>query len=172
MNKAFPAALALLLCCACSGRGPQNEEAIAPIQKITGLNMIETQDGKAAWRLMSPNAKVFEKTGKALLVDPEMEFMEKNEVVSRITAENGELLLETKDMVLTDNVVAHSLKDKTTLETTLLRYSSARKKIFTEREVIITKDGGRMTGDNFEANPDLSEISLKNHRTLLPEKAP
>lgn len=172
MNKAFPALAALLLCCACSGRGPQNDETVSPVQKIVGLNMIETQDGKASWRLVSPNAKVFEKTGKALLAHPQMEFLEKDEIVSRITAENGELLLETKDMVLSDNVVAHSLRDKTTLETTLLRYSSSRKKIFTEREVIITKDGGRMTGDNFEANPDLSEISLKNHHTLLPEKAP
>ena len=172
MNKPFLAVAALLLCCACTGRKPQNDEAVSPIQKITGLNMVQTQNGAQEWRLTSPNARVFEKTGKATLLDPKMEFMENNAVVSQITAKNGELQLETKDMVLTKDVVAHSLKDQTTLETTLLRYSSSRKKIYTEMEVVITKDGGRMTGDNFEANPDLSEISLKNHRTLLPEKAP
>ncbi len=170
MNKLFFAAVYALLACGCSGHGSKEEEPVLPVQKIVGLDMLQTQNGDPTWRLRSPNAHVFEKTGEAELETPHMEFLEKNTTVSRITAKHGDLILETKDMVLTDNVVAHSLKDQTTLETTLLRYSSARKKIHTEREVVITKDGGRMRGTNFEANPDLSEISLKNHQTLLPEK--
>ncbi|NLO90721.1 MAG: LPS export ABC transporter periplasmic protein LptC [Elusimicrobia bacterium] len=172
MNKLLPAAVCLLALCACSHQGSDQNEAAFPVQKVSGLDMSEIHNSSTTWRLKTPSAQILEKSGKAMLASPEIEFMEKNEVVSRITASRSELMLDTKDMVMEDNVVARSLRDKTTLETSLLRYSPSRKKIYTEKEVLITQNGTRMKGHNFEANPDLSEISLENQVALLAEDKP
>lgn len=172
MNKTLPALCCLLALCACSRHASDENEAAFPVQKVTELDMSEIHSSSTTWRLKTPTAKIFEKSGKAMLTSPVIEFMENNKVVSRITSERSELQLETKDMVMEKNVVARSLKDQTTLETSLLRYSPSKKKIYTEKEVLITKDGTRMKGHNFEANPDLSEISIENQVTLLAEDKP
>ena len=78
--------------------------------------------------------------------------------------------MESGDFTLTKSVKAQSLKEKITLTGEKLIYASKRKRIWTDEPVEINQRGATVKGQGLEASPDLSEITINQQSTKIPEK--
>ncbi len=70
--------------------------------------------------------------------------------------------------VVRGNVVIVNLEDKRRLQTEELFWNPKTKKIFTDKNVIIDKDGRRLMGKGLEAEEDFSTYQIKNLTGILP----
>jgi LPS export ABC transporter protein LptC len=137
---------------------------------ISGITIAESESNQYQWDLKSKKAKLNEKKGSMIFVKPNLKFYKDNKVVSTITAEKGELNLNTRDTVLTNNVIVNSKTEGSLLKTKKLLFSAAKKKIWTEEKVTVYRQNTIVTGKGLTANPDLSEIEIRNQETQLKTK--
>ncbi len=138
---------------------------------ISGIKIAESESNQYQWDLNSKKAKLNEKMGTMTFVKPNLKFYKDNKVVSTIMAEKGELNLNTRDTVLTDNVIVNSKVEDSVLKTEKLLFSAAKKKIWTEEKVSVYRQNTIVTGRGLTANPDLSEIEIRNQETQLAVKS-
>ncbi len=161
-------AVALLPAAACGPKraAPAEERT----QTLEGLVLRQSESGRPSWTLKARLAVLREDEKKALLTEPSMEFLRGGKVVSRVTALEGEVGTETRDVRLSRSVALDSLDDKSRLTTDELTYSSERKKFRTDRDVLVMRPEGTLRGRGLEATPDLSEIRVFNQRTDIKER--
>jgi LPS export ABC transporter protein LptC len=167
-----PLALALPALLALGGCHHHHEQASEqPTQTLEGVEMSQSTLGKPAWSLKAAAATLENGDAVALLEKPEVRFFKDKKQVSTVSADSGVIETDTHDVTLSTNVVVHSVEDRTTLKTSQLVYSSAKKKFLTDREVEVNRPGGSLHGKGLEASPDLTDIRIFNQRTVL-EKVP
>jgi len=166
--SALLAALGLL--CACSGQ--KKEAAGEPVQTMHDLSLSRSDQGRPDWDLFSTTAHLFETQQKAFLDLPKMSFYQEGKVATNVTAENGLVHTDTQDVTFSTNVVVHSLDDGSTLYTSVLNYSSSRKKFFTDAPVVVVRRDGTVHGVGMEANGDMSEIRIFHQRAETERAAP
>lgn len=148
---ALAAALAFL--CACSGQ--KKEPSGEPVQIMHDLSLSRSDEGRQDWDLFSQTAHLFETQQRAFLDLPKMSFYQEGKVTTNVTALNGLVHTDTQDVTFSTNVVVHSLDDGSTLYTSILNYSSSRKKFFTEAPVVVVRSDGVVHGVGMEANGNL-----------------
>ncbi|MCK4935605.1 MAG: LPS export ABC transporter periplasmic protein LptC [Elusimicrobiales bacterium] len=137
---------------------------------ISGIKIAESESNQYQWDLNSKKAGLNEKKGTMTFVNPDLKFYKENKVASIITADKGELNLNTRDTVLTNNVIVNSKNEDSVLKTKKLLFSAAKKKIWTEEKVTVYRQNTIVTGVGLTANPDLSEIEIRNQETQLKTK--
>ena len=134
---------------------------------ISEIKIAESDSNQYQWDLNSEKAKLNEKKGTMTFFKPNLKFYKDNKIVSVITANKGELNLNTRDTELTDNVIVNSKNEDSLLKTKKLLFSAAKKKIWTDDKVTIYRQNTIVTGVGLIANPDLSEIEIRNQETQL-----
>lgn len=139
-------------------------------QTLEGLELRQSQSGRPSWTLKARLAVLREDEKKALLSEPSMEFLRGGKIVSRVTALEGEVGTETRDVRLSRSVVLDSLDDKSRLTTDELTYSSKSERFRTDHDVLVRRPEGTIRGRGLEATPDLSEIRIFNQRTDIKER--
>ncbi|MCK5583612.1 MAG: LPS export ABC transporter periplasmic protein LptC [Elusimicrobiales bacterium] len=137
---------------------------------ISGIKIAESESNQYQWDLNSKKARLNEKKGTMTFLKPNLRFYKDNKIASTIMADKGELNLNTRDTVLTDNVVVNSKNEDSLLKTKKLLFSAAKKKIWTQEKVTIYRENAIVTGVGLTANPDLSEIEIRNQETQLAVK--
>lgn len=125
-----------------------------------GLALRTSEAGRPLWELRAQEARILEDSHRASLVRPHMDFYKDRRRVSWMTAETGEVQTEIQDVRLSGSVVVVSTKDRSTLRTETLEYSSKRGKLHTQALVNLERPDARVKGVGMEASPDLSEVRI------------
>ena len=162
--RALVAPLAAALC-ACSA--PKAPDAAPGTSLIENFSMAGVNATPSRWRLKALTARMEEKRGLMFFTAPDVKFYDGNALSSEITSLNGKLLMREKDAELTGSVHVDSRKDGMTMDTTVLYFSTARNKIWTKEPVLIHRGRTIITGRDFTANPDLSEIEIRHQETHI-----
>ena len=158
--------LALTAACGTKRAAPAEERS----QSIEGLELRQSDAGRPAWSLKARLAVLREEQKKAVLTEPVMSFLRGGKVVSRVTALEGEVATDSRDVRLSRSVTLDSLDDHSRLTTEELVFDSKRQRFTTDREVLVKRPEGVLRGQGLEATPDLSEIRVFNQRTDIKER--
>ncbi|MBI3553281.1 MAG: LPS export ABC transporter periplasmic protein LptC [Elusimicrobia bacterium] len=164
--------LALFLAALAACRNAAAPEAQEPHQNLDAFTLEQSELGSPAWALKAETAVLKEEKRQALLTRPHMEFFKKSRVVTRLSADGGEINIDTADLHLSGSVVVTSVEDNSVVKTQALDYSSQKKKFFTDTEVVVTRPGGMLRGRGLEANPDLSEIRIFHQTSVVDGQPP
>ena len=156
--------LTILLSACEMSKLPVREVSDIPDQAIEKFTITETQGGKPHWIVVAPTAKVYEDQKKALLTTPVLKFFENGKYISTITAEKGSVDLGTYDMVGEGKCHVSTEKGEE-LDTSNLKYLSQAQKIVTDDYLTLVKKGSIVHGKGMEANPDLSDITIRHQTT-------
>ncbi len=149
----------------------ENENAVGKIPTKKGkLYIVEISENSGntyKWKAMANAAILNESTGIMDFFSPRIEFYENGRPVSRVTAKNAKIDLNTRDTVMNGNVVVNSKKEGALLKTEKLSYLSESNKIHTTERVTIYRKDAVIKGDELTANPDLSNVEIKNQETQI-----
>ena len=131
-------------------------------QEIKEIHIQEDAKGGAyRWSLDAERAESFPGTGKTLLRKV-MIGVEESGRKWKVTSDDGDLTQETRDVELRCRVVLVS-SEGLRVETTVLRWSNAEGRVWTDQPVTIYKGGGVVKGTGLEARPN-EEITLVRGR--------
>ncbi|MBU2529814.1 MAG: LPS export ABC transporter periplasmic protein LptC [Elusimicrobia bacterium] len=89
---------------------------------ISGIKIAESDSNQYQWDLNSAQAGLNEKKGIMTFINPDLKFYKDNKVTSTITANKGELNLNTRDTELTNNVIVNSKNENSVLKTKKLLF--------------------------------------------------
>jgi len=157
MKRVFLLTLIFLLSC----KSDEKEKVYPPRgeQEIERFQIIETRWGKKSFVL---SAELLEERGDTTLVFQfTVDFYdEKGEIVSTLVADSGVILKKTGDMIALGNVEVKT-KEGAVLNTVELHWIEDRKKIVTEKEVVIKKEGKLLKGKGLISDPGLKHIEIK-----------
>jgi len=109
---------------------------------------IREESGKLRWHLTAKQAMVFEREGRTSLREVVVEVQEP-ERSWVIRGAEGDLFHSRNDLEIRGNVVLIS-SDGLRLDTTVLRWSNADKRVWTDAPVRITHPSGVITGSGLD----------------------
>src|SRR5262245_12588018 len=109
---------------------------------------IREQSGKVRWHLTAKQALVFDSAGRTNLRGVSVEVQEPERSWT-ILGDEGDILHERNDLEIRRNVVLES-SDGLRLETDVLRWSNADRRVWTDGPVKITHSHGVITGSGLD----------------------
>lgn len=122
---------------------------------------IEEQSGGVRWRLNAEQALVFEQEGRTAFRKLNVVVREKEREWT-IRAEEGDVLqrpAKTRDIEVRNNVIV-TTDDGLLLETTVLRWSGAEQRLWTDVPVRITRFGSVVEGRTFDLRMSDQTVTL------------
>jgi LPS export ABC transporter protein LptC len=162
------AALAFLLlavagCGAERSSVPSRASAELPDQEVSDFVLTETDQGAPQWKLYARYAATYNArnviVARAVRVDF---FDEQGAQSSELTAREGEIQLQTRDMTARGNVVLQT-GEGTRMSTEEIRFLNRAQMIVSplEQMVRVERDGDVLTGYGFESDPGLKRFEFK-----------
>ena len=131
-------------------------------QEIKEIHIQEdAKGGSYRWSLDAERAESYPGTGKTVLRKVTIGVDEPGRRW-KVTSEEGDLLQDTRDVELRGKVVLVS-SEGLRVETTVLRWSNAEGRAWTDQPVTIYKGGGVVKGSGLEVRPS-DEITLVRGR--------
>ena len=161
-------ALALLLLAA-GGCGterssvPSRAGGELPDQEVSDFSLTETDQGAPQWKLYARYAATYNVrnviVARAIRVDF---FDEQGAQSSELTAREGEIQLQTRDMTARGNVILQT-GEGTRMSTQEIRFLNRSQMIVSpiEQMVRVQRDGDVLTGYGFESDPGLKHFEFK-----------
>jgi LPS export ABC transporter protein LptC len=119
---------------------------------------LEEQSGDIRWKLVADQAEVFEGAGRTGLRRPVVDIHQPNRSW-RVRGDEGDVLQQSKDIEVRKNVILVS-DDGLRLETTVLRWQAATKRLWTDAPVRITRDGTAIEGLGLVVNMNLQTAQV------------
>ncbi|MBD3180100.1 MAG: LPS export ABC transporter periplasmic protein LptC [Candidatus Latescibacteria bacterium] len=150
----------LLVCCDRSDQDYSIDEPEICDQVINDFTTIESDSGKAKWKITAPVARVYSSRDLLVTDNPVIYFYdEEGEITSVVTADKGEIDQKTRDLTAIGNVVVKS-REGYLLETESLIWVQQKGRIQTEDYVKFTRDGDVVEGYGFRGYPGLKEFDI------------
>ncbi len=132
-----------------------------PDETVMDFQTQESDSGRVQWTLTAPRADRYNARNVFVMDDPRIEFYDKmGNLQTTLTADKGEYLLESHDMLAYGNVVAVTFKGEV-LETDSLRYLNATDKIVSDGFVKLTRGKDVVTGIGLECDHTLDSVDIK-----------
>lgn len=156
--------LAFLATAGCQEAGERRsgEGGSRPDQEIDGFSLTQTSDGRRLWALRADRALIYEEADRVETFDIRVDFYdEAGEVQSTLTSDEGLLMRKTNDMEAIGNVVVQA-SDGAVLTTEHLEWNERTGRIETDLFVRVRRADDVMTGVGLEADPDLTNITVKS----------
>jgi LPS export ABC transporter protein LptC len=153
----LPAAMSLA-----SGANPAPPPASPPDLTLRQIHMLETRGGSRLWELWADRAEVGERGGFAILTRvqrPVEVVLYSSRGTLRCTADRVTIDLATKDVRLEGGIVARS-EDGAELQTELLRWVTATRRIQTDQPVTLSRGAWQSRGRGLEAETDLELVRI------------
>ena len=147
--------LQLLSCKERTKEKPQGE--ITQEQEINKVFIKETRWGKTLWTLEAERLK--ERKDTTWIYNFTLKFLKGGKVTSTLTADSGLYLERTGDMTAYGDVYVVT-EEGARLWTSLLNWDAKREKIFTDKDVLIKRDGKTIKGKGLTSDPDLENIII------------
>lgn len=171
MAVAAVAAVALAACERREATESVAQEERIPDETVTDFATQESDSGRVQWTLKAPRADRYLERNVFVMDDPRIEFYDKmGNLQTTLTADKGEYLLDTHDMLAYGNVVAVSFKGEV-LETDSLRYLNEADKIVSDSFVKLTRGRDVVTGIGLECDHTLDSVEIKKnvHAVVIEE---
>ncbi|MDD2890112.1 MAG: LPS export ABC transporter periplasmic protein LptC [bacterium] len=164
MMRYFNIFILLVLTLGCKGQ--KKNDSVSDFDKnlpdgsqvIMNFKLTESANGETSFKLAASKAIIYSET--TLVYRIKLNFFKNGAFYGELIADSGTLFTESNDMEAFGNVKVTGIEGAV-LESKELKWSNARQKIYTEGEVLITTKDKKISGKNFESNPDLTNIKLK-----------
>jgi LPS export ABC transporter protein LptC len=158
------ALMALMALAACDGKDAEDaavQDPTIPDETVTDFATQESDSGRVQWTLKAPHADRFNARNVFVMDDPKIEFYDRlGNLQTTLTADKGEYLLDSHDMLAYGNVVAVSFKGEV-LETDSLRYRNEADMIVSDSFVKLTRGKDVVTGIGLECDHTLESVVIK-----------
>ncbi|MDI6751467.1 MAG: LPS export ABC transporter periplasmic protein LptC [bacterium] len=148
--------LCLVLIAGCT-KEEKKMQSIAPGFSKTVLT--SSKNGEKVWKLICDNVQI---DGKMTHLTKLTLLLYKDKKVNKITADNGVLDQEKEIIELFGRVEAKEDSEKIKLQTERLTWNEKEKRLTTESEIILQKEGLILSGRGFVAEADFSCMKIKN----------
>jgi len=162
------AALALLPLAGCGVQRsavPSRAGEELPDQEVSDFVLTETDEGTPQWKLYARYAATYNARNviqaRAVRVDF---FDEKGQASSELTAREGEIALQSRDMTARGDVVLQT-REGTRMASQEIHFLNRDQKIVApvEQMVRVERAGDVLTGYGFESDPDLRHFEFKRN---------
>ncbi|MCD6472136.1 LPS export ABC transporter periplasmic protein LptC [Candidatus Aerophobetes bacterium] len=140
-----------------------------PLLQAKGIRILGwNKEGEKSWRLEADFAEQF--TNKVILNKVKIEFLNNEQLASRVEADIAIMDSSTSNLSLKDNIKLVSYVDKAELSTSKLNWIASEKKLYTKEKVILRRGDFVMEGQGLTANPDLTRVEIKEATTFIKVK--
>jgi LPS export ABC transporter protein LptC len=173
--SALGRALALCLCglvlgaCAPDQKSnPVGSTGELPDQEVTDFVLTETDEGRPQWTLYARYAATYQAKNLVVSRDIRVDFFDdKGARSSELTARQGEIQQQTRDMTARGHVVLQTTEG-TRMTTEELHFSNAKQLITSDQLVRVDRQGDVLEGIGFQSDPDLHHYEFKSrvHATV------
>lgn len=166
--------MAAMALAACERKEPGEavvQDPAVPDETVADFSTQESDSGRVQWTLKAPRADRFNAKNVFVMDDPKIEFYDKmGNLQSTLTADKGEYLLDSHDMLAYGNVVVVTFKGEV-LETDSLRYLNEADKIVSDSFVKLTRGRDVVTGIGLECDHTLDSVDIKKdvHAVVIEE---
>lgn len=155
----------LMSLAACSEEKPDHvsvqSPGKSPDEVFTDFVTMESDSGRAQWKLTAPQANRYSKEKRIMLEEPNIEFFDKEgSLQTTLTADNGEYSEDSRDMLAYGNVQVVSIEGDI-LETDSLFWNNEEDKILSNSFVKLTRGRDVVTGYGLECDPNLNSVDIK-----------
>jgi LPS export ABC transporter protein LptC len=159
-------ALSLLVTAGCGTERssvPSRAAGELPDQEVSDFVLTETDQGAPQWKLYARYAATYNArnviVARAIRVDF---FDEQGAQSSELTAREGEIQLQTRDMTARGNVILQT-GEGTRMSTQEIRFLNREQMIISplEQMVRVEREGDVLTGYGFESDPGLKRFEFK-----------
>ncbi len=113
---------------------------------------LEEETRGIRWRLKAEQALLYEQTGQTSLRNLAVTVYERNQTWT-IVGDQGDVDRESKDVEVRGNVVV-TADDGLRLETSVLRWDADQRRLWTDEEVRLSRQGSTVVGQGFEVRTD------------------
>lgn len=139
---------------------PSEQQEEIPLQVVEGMTLRETKAGVLRWILYADTAYHYGEGKLTRLIGVHVDFYheEGDSIQSSLTAREGEMDPETRDLIARDSVRV-STDEGSLLETEMLRWDQATEKVVSDRFVRLTRGSTVVTGVGIE-----TDAALKTYR--------
>ncbi|MFH1379002.1 MAG: LPS export ABC transporter periplasmic protein LptC [bacterium] len=138
-----------------------------PNQVLKGFEVNHTNEGRLEWNLYADTAKIYEEQNIAFAEKPVIKFYDEGSLSSIMQSEHGKLYIESSNIEAWGNVVIHSHKEGSRLETNRAYYKADADKIISDELVRFYREDSITTGTGMESRADLSSIIIKNQKVEI-----
>jgi LPS export ABC transporter protein LptC len=145
-------------------RGPSAQTASEPVQtkadyRIKEVHLQEEGRGSTRWQLDAEYGEIYEDQGKTLMRKVVVRVDEPARVWT-VSADEGEMLRDTKDVELRGHVVLVT-SDGLRLETERLAWAAKEERAWTDQPVTIYRGGLVVRGTGFESRVNAGATTVK-----------
>ena len=169
------AACVLVLCAltaaGCSGgkrASPVGAAGDMPDQEVTDFVLTETDQGRPQWTLYARYAATYQAKNLVVSRDIRVDFFDdKAARSSELTAQQGEIQQQTRDMTARGKVVLQTTEG-TRMTTDELHFNNQTQQITSDKRVRVDRQGDVLEGIGFASDPDLHHFEFKTqvHATV------
>jgi LPS export ABC transporter protein LptC len=136
--------------------GPQPSSADLAMKDV---QLREESAGGGRWQLRADQASVFDEEGRTALLKVTVNLQDRD-MAWTIVGEEGDFFKETKNLELRRNVVMTN-QDGLRLETTVLRWQDAERRLWTDAPVRIVRQGAIIHGTALDVRVDEEATTVK-----------
>ncbi len=161
-------ALGLAGCSGTKKASPVGSGAELPDQEVTDFVLTETDQGRPQWTLYARYAATYQAKNLVIARDIRVDFFDdKAARSSELTARQGEIQQQTRDMTARGQVVLQTTEG-TRMTTEELRFSNNNQQITSDKLVRVERQGDVLEGTGFASDPNLHHFEFKTqvHATV------
>ncbi len=167
---------AVILVCALVATGCAGEKRSSPVgasgelpdQEVSDFVLTETDQGRPQWTLYARYAATYQAKNLVVSRDIRVDFFdEKGARSSELTAQQGEIQQQTRDMTARGKVVLQTTEG-TRMTTDELHFNNDKQLITSDKLVRVDRQGDVLEGTGFASDPDLHHFEFKKqvHATV------
>jgi LPS export ABC transporter protein LptC len=144
---------------------PAGASGELPDQEVSDFALTETEQGTPSWKLYARYAATYSARNLVVARSIRVDFYdEKGNKSSELTAREGEIQQQSRDMTARGNVVLQAVEG-TRMSTEELRFLNKEQKIISPptQQVRVEREGNVLTGYGFESDPNLKHFEFKSN---------
>lgn len=143
-------------------RSAVGSPAELPDQEVTDFVLTETDQGAPQWTLHSKYAATYTTRSLVVARGIRVDFFDADgKRSSELTAREGEIHQDTRDMNARGNVVL-TTAEGTRMTTQEMHFSNAQQLITSDKLVRVDREGSTLAGVGFSSDPNLSRFEFKS----------
>ena len=150
---------------------PQTPAVVEKVDQVStssyvGNSIKEEKDGKPLWEIAAETIEIDVTTKNVNMKNIKGTFYQTNGGKIDITAPGAVLDSKSKDIVMTGKVQAIA-SDGATFTAQQTHWSGQQRTFYGSGDVVLTKDGSVMTGDNIESDADMAKMKVYGNAKIV-----
>jgi LPS export ABC transporter protein LptC len=135
--------------------------------KMDRVHIVQNKQGSKNWEMWADTAEVYRKKNYTKLENIHLRFYPKNGKIMDVTADNGLMENESRNMRLRGNVLIKT-QDGVSMRTEALQFRPKEKRIDSDEKIFVSGESFRLTGIGLRGRTDLGQYFLnKNVQAVL-----